>query len=133
VIWFIFSLSQRYFKGLEVNTIMKRPLCKNCRKRPAAVNYKRNGVTHYRSKCDSCLTAKKRVVPSWMQSGYKKKMVCDQCGFKATTSHQITVFHIDGDLRNNNWLNLKSVCANCAIEITIKDLAWKEGTIKPDF
>ena len=112
---------------------MERPLCKNCRKNPAAVNYNRNGVTHYRSKCESCLNPKKKIVPSWMLSGYKKKMVCDQCGFKAGTSQQITVFYIDGDLRNNNWLNLKSVCANCAIEINIKDLPWKEDTIRPDF
>ena len=112
---------------------MKRPLCKTCRKKPAAVNYKRNGVTHYRSKCDTCLTGKKIVVPSWMQSGYKKKMACDHCGFKASISQQITVFYIDGNLRNNNWINLRSICANCAIEINEKGLPWKEEPIKPDF
>ena len=112
---------------------MKRPLCKACRKKPAAVNYIRNGVKHYRSKCDTCLKVTKKIVPGWQRAGYKKKMQCEHCGFKASTPHQITVFYIDGDLRNNNWINLRSICANCAIEINVKGLPWKEDTIKPDF
>lgn len=55
------------------------------------------------------------------------------CGFKAIDKKQMTVFYIDGDLRNNNWPNLKSVCANCAVEISVKGLDWKEDDVKPDF
>jgi len=106
--------------------------------KPAAVNYIRNGERHYRKFCDSCNdTAKKpgkrKGQAGWVMSGYKKKLICEQCGFKTVDKRQMTVYYIDGDLRNNNWTNLKSVCANCAIEISIKGLGWKEDDIRPDF
>ncbi len=117
---------------------MKRPICANCKQKPAAVNYIRNGERHYRKFCDSCNNAikkpgKRKQVPSWMLAGYKKKMQCENCGFKAEDARQMTVFYVDGDMRNNNWANLKSVCSNCAILIPIKGLGWVEDDIKPDF
>ena len=116
---------------------MKRPLCKNCKTRAAAVNYIRHGIHHYRSRCGACIRAEKNPdslqVPSWQKSGYKKKLKCEQCGFKAIDHRQIAVLYVDGNLRNNNWPNLKSVCANCVIEITLKGLGWVEDDVKPDF
>ena len=116
---------------------MERPLCKNCKVRPAAINYIRKGKRHYRSKCGHCIRAithpKQPQVPSWQRSGYKKKMVCEVCSFRAKDHRQIAVLYVDGNLKNNNWPNLKSVCANCVIEITIKGLGWKEDAIRPDF
>ena len=116
---------------------MKRPLCKNCKTRAAAVNYIRHGVHHYRSRCGACIRAEnnpnKPQVPSWRRSGYKKKMKCEQCGFRAMDHRQIAVLYVDGNLKNNNWPNLKSVCANCVIEITLKGLGWKEDDVKPDY
>jgi len=108
----------------------------NCRIKPAAVNYIRHGTRHYRSNCDTCSKKEKGIkpnTPTWQLSGYKKKLHCEQCGFHAIDHRQIAVFYIDGNLKNNNWTNLKSTCANCAIEISIKGLSWKTTDIKPDF
>ena len=111
-----------------------RPMCKQCRGKPAAINYHKNNEIHYRSLCEHCLHPERRgPVSTWRKSGYKLKLVCDMCGFKAIDKKQMTVMYIDGDLRNNNWPNLKSVCTNCAIEISIKGLGWKEDDVKPDF
>ena len=117
---------------------MNRPLCQNCKIRPAAINYIKNNKKHYRSKCDACIKESKTPgikpnTPTWQLSGYKKRLVCEQCGFKAINHRQIVVFYIDGNLKNNNWANLKSVCANCVIEISIKGLDWVSDDIRPDF
>ena len=55
------------------------------------------------------------------------------CNFKAKTLKQLFVYYVDGNLRNNNWLNLKTVCANCRIEIAGTRLPWKAAPIVPDF
>lgn len=115
---------------------MKRPLCKQCRLKPAAVNYVKNKVTHYRSKCDTCLYEKPGVkanAPGWQVAGYKKKPQCEQCGFKCAIPQQLTVHHIDDDLKNNNWINLKTICSNCAIEISVAITKQNPNRIKPDF
>ena len=49
-----------------------RPLC-ICRQRPAAINYKKNGKTFYRRKCEICLKKGLRHgIPKWKQAGYVK-------------------------------------------------------------
>jgi len=72
-------------KGLfAINTqdMEQRPLCKSCNLKPAAVNYVRDGVRHYRSRCGSCNAGNK---PLYQPSNprYKKKNVCERCGFKS--------------------------------------------------
>jgi hypothetical protein len=42
------------------------------------------------------------------------------------------VFHIDGDLNNVDLRNLKTVCLNCAVEVTRLDLTWRPGDVEPD-
>jgi len=111
----------------------KRPLCKQCKVRPRAVNLHRNNKIYYRTKCERCLHPEKVITPAWMKSGYKLKKECDSCGFKRKYSGQMVVMYLDGNQKNGSWTNLKSVCANCAIEISIKGLGWKEDPIKPDF
>jgi len=112
---------------------MNRPICELCTIRPAAVNYHKNGKIYYRSLCTRCINPYKVIVPGWMKSGYKLKATCDLCNFKRNHPEQMTVFHVDGDMRNNKWPNLRSICANCAISISIKGIGWKQDTIHPDF
>jgi hypothetical protein len=114
----------------------KRNLCPRCFEFPVAINYKRDGKTHYRSMCISCIRKGKKLKPqpaAWMKSGYKKPERCELCNFKAKTEKQLFVFHIDGNLKNTNWHNLKTVCANCRIELDNGKLPWKQSTIQPDF
>ena len=115
---------------------MPRPLCKECGKRPRAINYVRNDKTYYRSKCTECLAKQKRqkpFKPRWQQKGYKKKMTCDLCGFRAKYPQQIEIYHIDGNLDNCTFTNLKNVCRNCMVELEKQDLPWRRGDLVRDF
>ena len=68
----------------------------------------------------------------WQLSGYKKKLTCDLCGFRAKYSAQLQVFHSDGNLNNSSLTNLKTICQNCAIEIKKTDQPWVPGDLEPD-
>jgi len=115
---------------------MKRPICKTCNKNHSAINYKRNGVTHYRSICDGCGRAKAKKKPrvfNWEKSGYKKKPHCDLCGFKSVYPSQTTVFHIDGDLTNVSFNNLRTICLNCVEVVRRREVNWKRGDLTVDW
>jgi len=119
-----------------LNTDMSRPLCPVCNQCPAAVNYIKDGIYHYRKLCDSCIRKGKKFkqVPAWYKAGYRKQAVCDKCGFKSKfPDKQMSVYHVDGNLKNVNPLNLKSVCLNCRVEIAAGRFPWKPATIIPDF
>jgi hypothetical protein len=71
-------------------------------------------------------------VPRWQAAGYKKKFVCDRCGFKSKYSAQLLVYHIDGNLHNTELYNLKTVCLNCVVDLQKQDLPWRPGDLEPD-
>jgi DnaJ-class molecular chaperone len=125
---------QRFYR---INICMAtRKLCPACNHRPVGINYIKEGVTHYRSVCDTCNRKGKKIKPrppAWVQSGYRKKPHCEKCGFKSKIPEQMSVFHVDGNLKNNNWVNLKSICLNCQQEIFQSRLGWKPSPIVPDF
>ena len=52
-------------------------------------------------------------IPKWKQAGYVKKTNCEKCNYTSAHPEQFNVFHIDGDLNNSSFTNLKTVCANC--------------------
>jgi len=112
-----------------------RPLCKSCGKNLAAVNGYHNNKLYYRSRCESCIRRGKKLPVKrarWQDAGYKRKPACDRCGFKARHAAQLMVFHLDGNLNNCDVRNLKTICLNCAVEITKLDLPWRPGDITPD-
>jgi hypothetical protein len=114
---------------------MNRPKCAACNQRLCAINYVRNRVTHYRSRCDYCIKRERRIKPPeprWAKTGYKKKPTCDRCGFRAKFAVQLMVYHVDGNLNNSSLRNLKTVCQNCAIEIKKTDQTWRPGDLEPD-
>ena len=114
---------------------MQRPFCQSCHQRPCAINYIKNKVTHYRTRCESC-TRKGRGLkprdPRWKSAGYKKKSTCDKCGFKASLLTQLLVFHVDGNLNNVELRNLKTVCLNCVEVLKKTDATWRRGDLEPD-
>lgn len=113
-----------------------RPICHGCNRNACAINYKREGITHYRSMCDECGRKKHKLKPrkaNWAKSGYKKKTTCDLCGFKSLFATQITVFHIDGDLENIALNNLRSICLNCVEVVKKKNVTWKRGDLEVDY
>lgn len=112
----------------------ERKICPACKKRPVAINYHRNGKTYYKDRCDCCRRANKRPLPpSWVRSGYKKKEACEKCRFRFKHPEQAFVVHLDGNQDNADWANLKTICANCNIEITHSNLPWKPSKLTPDF
>jgi 5-methylcytosine-specific restriction endonuclease McrA len=124
-------------KGLSINIIMEeRPLCPTCFERPVAVNYVKEDRVHYRKVCDSCARKGKKLKPKppqWVQKGYKKKPQCEHCGFKFKLVEQSLVYHVDGNLSNTDYNNLKTICRNCVVEISKSRLPWKPAKGSPGF
>ena len=110
-----------------------RELCNICNVRPVAVNYYKEGRAFYRSKCDHCSRKRTEGIPQWQRAGYKKKPVCDKCGFSSKYLEQFNVFYIDGNPGNTRFTNLKTVCANCQRVLHKFKLPWKQGDLTPDF
>lgn len=110
-----------------------RKLCKTCGERPVAINYYKNKKPYYRSQCDHCARGYNKVKPLWEASGYKKKTACDRCGFTSKYLEQFNVYHVDGDLTNCKYTNLKTVCANCQRVLHKYGHRWKQGDLTPDF
>ena len=112
-----------------------RPICKNCKKNPAAINYKKGNRIYYRSKCESCARYRGSMkgMPRWHQHGYIKKNYCEKCGYKSMHNEQFDVYHLDGDLNNCRPSNLKTICANCQRIIQKENYKWKQGDLTPDF
>ena len=112
-----------------------RPLCTKCSQRPAAVNYKKAGKTYYRKKCELCLRygGPSGYMPKWHVAGYRIKKQCDKCGHKSNDESHFNVFHIDANLDNCKFSNLKTVCANCQRSLHLEGIRWKQGDLVPDF
>ena len=115
---------------------MTRPLCNACKGNPVAINYRSGDKIRYRKVCASCARKGKRgksAAAAWQRAGYTKKSACDRCGFKCKNSAQMFVYYLDGNLKNNDWANLKTVCANCRIEVNDSRTTWRESPLTPDF
>ena len=113
-----------------------RKLCPICNERPVAINCHKNDKIYYRKICDHCnrLGKKIKVVPTWYKSGYRKKPVCERCGFRAKyPEKQMSVFYADGNMKNNTSLNLKCVCLNCRVELAQGNSLWRAAPLTPDF
>lgn len=114
-----------------------RSLCPTCQQRPVAINCYSGEKIYYRKQCDICLRQGRKLkplIPYWARAGYRKKDRCDLCSWRAKyPDKQTTVFHVDGNLRNNSPFNLKTVCLNCRVELVHAKVNWKEVEIKPDF
>ncbi len=102
-----------------------------------AVNYYSGDKVRYRTTCDRCKRKHKKLSPRpplWYKKGYRKKAACELCGYRAKyPDKQLTVFHIDGNQNNVDLFNLKTVCLNCRVELSIGNNGWRESTITPDF
>ena len=119
-------------KGQKKGGVMRK-LCKKCQKRPVAINYYKAGKPFYRSMCDHCARNREEGSPLWALRGYVKKKACDKCGVKSQHEEIFNVYHVDGDLTNCRYTNLKTVCANCQRTLQKEGVRWKQGDLRPDF
>lgn len=110
-------------------------MCGICGRNPAAINGYHSGKIYYRKRCNACIRRDKQLPRQralWELSGYQKKTSCDRCGFRSRYSKQLTVFHVNGDTRDCDVRNLRTVCLNCTVELTKSDLPWRRGDLEED-
>jgi len=126
-------MAKRGRKGSILLNNTMRPLCK-CGLRPRAVNYKKNNKIYYRSLCEICMAhGIYSGIPRWKRAGYNPKTQCDRCGFKSPHKEVFRVFHVDGNLDNCRYSNLKTVCANCRTVLSKEGITWKQGDLIADY
>ena len=114
---------------------MIRPLCPICKRNPVGINYTKNDIIHYRSKCYNCLQKNKQLIKKmlWELSGYKKKNKCGRCGFISNVPAVFSVYFVDGNMKNTKPNNLITICSNCQILIRFTESLWRPGDIIADF
>jgi hypothetical protein len=108
----------------------KRHLCPVCNEKPVAINYIKEEVV-----IETCVIVAyaEPAAPQWFKLGYRKKPQCEHCSFKFKLTEQSLVYHVDGNLKNNDRTNLKTVCLNCSKELYKSKVPWKPSPIVPDF
>ena len=72
---------------------------------------KRRGVDKYQALCKAC--DERRFGDDRTHYTRYKKNTCERCGFVPEHSCQLEVDHVDGNNKNNNPSNLKTLCSNC--------------------
>jgi hypothetical protein len=126
-----YTRRKRGRKGLN---IVMRPLCKTCGQRPRALNYYKDGRPYYRRLCEACMSHGPRAhIPRWQYAGYKPKNYCEKCGHKSPHKEVFRVFHIDGNLDNCRYTNLKTICCNCAQILSKEGITWRQGDLVADY
>lgn len=88
-----------------------RPLCENCKVQLAKPNgTSKHGFTKWHKYCSSC--AKSIYSPKF---GHRlnKKNKCEKCGFEADDKCQLDIVYKDGNKKNKERSNLRTLCANC--------------------
>lgn len=100
----------------------QRPKCK-CGNR-AAVNYQRNGKTHYRKQCNTCIGKSKKQKKKINDHALKDH--CEKCNFKAKHKEQLRPYALSAFV-------IKTVCCNCFEELKIDKNSWKQGDLVADF
>lgn len=103
-----------------------RQLCKNCNISLAKSNgISKHGFIKWHKYCSSC--SKSIYNPKF---GYRlhKNVVCDICNFKAIDKCQLDLIYLDGNKKNKNIDNIKTLCANCN-RVYQKNLKYKNKSI----
>ena len=107
----------------------ERTIC-SCGERPVAINYKKDGITHYRAVCSTCSKKRKTSSKNKNFKGYIKKQICEKCGFKAMYPEQLDVYVVN--INPLMVMNLKTVCLNCETELQ-HTKNWPQGDLIADY
>ena len=88
-----------------------RPMCQQCNVSLAKPNgVSKHGFNQWHKYCASCAKAAYNS-----RFGYllHKKNKCEKCGFVPEDKCQLDVTYKDGNKKNKDKSNLKTLCANC--------------------
>jgi hypothetical protein len=108
--------------GRKKENQKEREMCK-CGYRYIAINYSKDGITHYRSTCSTCARKPKEEIPKWKKAGYNKKSHCEKCNFKSKFETQLDVY---------TSTTFKTVCLNCKEELNHTGI-WLQSNLIADF
>jgi hypothetical protein len=88
-----------------------RPLCDHCKVSLAKQNGKsKHGFKKWHKYCSSCAKAAYDEKFGFLLN---KKNKCDKCGFIPEDTCQLDLIYKDGNKKNKEKSNLKTLCANC--------------------
>lgn len=88
-----------------------RPFCQHCKISLAKPNGKSiHGFKLWHKFCSDCAKAAYSPKFGFMLN---KKNYCEECGFKAKDTCQLDLIYIDGNNKNKQKENIKTLCANC--------------------
>lgn len=89
-----------------------RPLCANCRVNLSKPNGKsKKGFTKWHKYCAPC---SKQLYNPRFSHLKNKKLKCEGCGFVPQDMCQLDLIFKDGNRKNRELKNLKTLCANCS-------------------
>ena len=89
-----------------------RPLCEHCKVTLAKSNgVSKHGFTKWHKYCVDCSKAAYNTKHGYL---LHKKNKCERCGFVPEDKCQLDVVYKDGDRKNKDKSNLKTLCANCS-------------------
>lgn len=88
-----------------------RPLCSSCKVNLAKPNgVSKHGFKKWHKYCAGCAKAAYNPVFGHLLN---KKNKCEKCGFVPDDKCQLDIVYKDGNKKNREKNNLKTLCANC--------------------
>jgi hypothetical protein len=112
----------------------ERKICSSCGVKLCAIANHRNGQTYYRNRCDQCYKQRKKPMPEgWVRAGYKKKEKCEKCGHRFLHPNGSRIHYVNGDITDNHFFNLKTICLQCECYINNGVTKLKPDDLTPDF
>ena len=89
-----------------------RPLCEHCKVSLSKSNGKsKHGFTKWHKYCVTCSKAAYNPKHGYL---LHKKNKCEKCSFIPEDKCQLDIVYKDGDKKNKEKSNLKTLCANCS-------------------
>ena len=89
-----------------------RPLCSNCKVQLAKPNgISKHGFKKWHKYCTDCAKAAYNPIFGYL---LHKKNKCEKCGFVPEDKCQLDVIYKDGNKKNKEKSNTKTLCANCS-------------------
>jgi hypothetical protein len=88
-----------------------RPFCTKCNIALAKPNGKsKHGFKKWHKYCSSCANAAYNPKNGHLLN---KHNCCEECGFVPVDMCQLDIMYVDGNKKNKEKSNIKTVCANC--------------------
>lgn len=88
-----------------------RPLCENCKSSLAKPNgVSKHGFKKWHKYCSTCAKAAYDEKFGFL---LHKKNKCEKCGFVPEDKCQLDITYKDGNKKNKEKSNMRTLCANC--------------------